>query len=63
MKVSDSRKIHIIALPHETWNAWRSEDQSAISPRQPLAAMAGSMGVAAIVAVSFMGCLLKMCRR
>ena len=35
MKVSLSRKIHIIALPQATWNAWRSDDQSATSPRKP----------------------------
>ncbi|MDT4890678.1 hypothetical protein FQZ97_1275630 [compost metagenome] len=35
MKVSLSRKIHIIALPQATWKAWRSDDQSATSPRSP----------------------------
>ena len=35
MKVSLSRKIHIIALPQETFlNARWSEDQSAAMPRQ-----------------------------
>jgi len=35
MKVSDSRKIHIIALPHETLKASWSADQSEIRPRRP----------------------------
>src|ERR1700674_3580346 len=36
MKVSLRRKIHIMALPHETFlNARCSEDQSAAMPRQP----------------------------
>ena len=34
-KVSDSRKIHIIALPHGTLKASRSADQSVTMPRQP----------------------------
>ena len=35
MNVSDSRKIHIIALPHGTLKASRSDDQSVTMPRQP----------------------------
>src|SRR5215510_13973719 len=36
MKVSERRKIHIMAFPHETFlNARWSEDQSAAMPRQP----------------------------
>jgi hypothetical protein len=35
MKVSESRKIHIIALPQATWKACWSDDQSEIRLRQP----------------------------
>ena len=45
MKVSLSRKNHIIALPQATWKAWRSEDQSAISWRQPLTALPAGAAV------------------
>src|ERR1700682_924143 len=36
MKVSLSRKIHIIALPHGTGNTCLSPDQSAVTPSRPL---------------------------
>src|ERR1700752_3173317 len=46
MKVSLRRKIHIMALPQETFlNARWSEDQSATMPRQP----EGRLGTAAPV--------------
>src|ERR1700730_17514080 len=35
MKVSLSRKIHIIALPHGTGNTCLSPDQSAVTPPSP----------------------------
>jgi hypothetical protein len=35
MKVSLRRKIHIIALPHGTGNAFLSPDQSATTPGKP----------------------------
>jgi hypothetical protein len=41
MKVSLSRKIHIIALPHGTGKACLSADQSAVTPFKPSGA-AGS---------------------
>src|SRR5687767_12655508 len=41
-KVSLSRKIHIIALPHGTGNACLSADQSAVTPRRPSGIVLGS---------------------
>ena len=35
MNVSLRRKIHIMALPHGTWNVCRSADQSVAMPRTP----------------------------
>src|SRR5215212_4629168 len=35
MNVSESRKIHIIALPHGTGNACLSPDRSATTPGKP----------------------------
>src|SRR5688572_2581255 len=35
MNVSESRKIHIIALPQGTWNVCLSADQSPTMPCQP----------------------------
>src|SRR6185369_5892814 len=52
MKVSDSRKIHIIALPHDTWKALRSLDQSDTSPRRPAG---GTGGVVAVEGTSWIG--------
>src|SRR3954451_7196384 len=55
MKVSLRRKIHIMALPQETFlNALWSEDQSAATPRQPGGrAMAAPVSVSAWSAISF----------
>ena len=63
MKVSESRKIHIIALPHDTWKASRSDDQSAINPLQPPATATGLTVVCAIDAVAMACRLVKPCRR
>src|SRR5438105_8240891 len=53
MKVSESRKIHIIALPHDTWKARWSDDQSAISWRKPVGGMATAAGTASGAGMSF----------
>jgi hypothetical protein len=50
MKVSLSRKIHIIALPQGTFlNARWSEDQSATTPRRPSASGSDAVVLAGVV--------------
>jgi hypothetical protein len=46
MKVSLSRKIHIIALPHGTGKACLSADQSATTPGRPAGAAPDSSAAA-----------------
>src|SRR3990170_4520065 len=55
MKVSLSRKIHIIALPQGTFlNARWSEEKSAMMPRNPSGrAMGSAVSVTAACAISF----------
>ena len=47
MKVSQSRKIHIMALPHGTGKACLSADKSAATPLQPSGTAASVCGVMA----------------
>src|SRR5215475_494240 len=55
MKVSESRKIHIIALPHGTFlNARWSDDQSATTPSMP-----GASGSASAVPLDA-GCVMSL---
>src|SRR5690606_32289611 len=46
MNVSDSRKIHIIALPQGTWNVCLSADQSSLIERQAPARASAAVIVA-----------------
>src|SRR5215475_8096081 len=55
MNVSESRKIHIIALPHGTFlNARWSDDQSATTPSMP-----GASGSASAVPLDA-GCVMSL---
>src|SRR5882762_7554135 len=63
MKVSLSRKIHIIALPHATWKACWSDDQSAMSWRMRPPPAVAEPGVAGMAGELMGFALVWLCER